>query len=262
MVGILFTVIVLKYRLGLIPLIISIYMIVSHLIPIYPWKGTFGYKGMELPLFQKESYILIYCNLFHERKLSRLLEKLLDMTDGCIIDAGAYIGDSFLLLARKHRDRTFYMFEPSAYNACFIEQVKTKNVIVMQKLLSDDKKKYKSQNNKDLANASYQESIQGIESTTVDSLVQEKVGIMHYDVEGMELEVIQGSLGLIKRDRPVVIIESIGKHEKKTRKLIQLMEGLGYTACMVEESCNALDFFDTTKCRNYVLYPEKMKPIL
>lgn len=256
LIGVLFTIIVLKYKLGVVPLFISLYMIVSHLATIYPWKGTFEYKGIELPLFQKESYIFIYCDLFHEKKLSKLMEEFVEQTEGCIIDAGAYIGDSFLLMARKNLDRTFYMIEPSVVNTKFIEQIKTKNVKVIRKLLSDGKKTYKNKN-KDKANAFYEESREGEESIRVDSIIHEKVAIMHYDVEGMELEVVKGSMKLIKRDNPIVIVESLGKHEKKTKEIIKLLTDLGYKAYMVDESCAAFDFFDKTKCRNYILFPRK-----
>jgi len=258
LIGVLFALIVVKYKLGAVPLAISLYMIISHLVTIYPLKGTFEYKGVELPLSNMRSFIFIYCDLFHEKKLSELLEELVDTTDGCIIDAGAYIGDSFLLMARKHRDRTFYMIEPSKPNADFIEQVKTDNVKVVQKLLSDGKRRYNA-TNKDSANASYEEDENGVESVTVDSLIREKVAIMHYDVEGMELEVVKGSMKLIKRDNPIVVVESLGKHEKKTKEIISLLKDLGYKACMVDENCAALDFFDTTKCRNYILFPKKKK---
>jgi len=257
-IGILFMIIILKYKLGVIPFCIAIYMVFSHIVTIYPIRRTFVYKEMELPLFKKESYIFILCNLFHERKLAKLLEKLLDMTDGCIIDAGAYIGDSFLLLAKQHQDRTFYMIEPSKKNVDFIKQVKTRNVRVAQALLSDGNHHYSSVNEHE-PNASYKQNEEnGIRSIKVDDLIHEKVGIMHYDVEGMELEVIKGSLKLIKRDNPIVIVESLGRHQDKTNEIIYLMKEMKYKTLLIDESCNTFDIFDLAKCRNYVFVPEKI----
>ena len=254
-IGIIFTGIVLKYKLGVIPLFISLYMIVSHILTIYPLNGTFEYKNIELPIFNKNSYIFVYCDLFHEKKLSEQLDEFIRNTDGCIIDAGAYIGDSFLLPARKYPDKTFYMIEPSETNANFIDRVKTDNVIVLRKLLSDKRKIYKGFN-ENQPNASYKEDTTGeLESIPVDQLICEKVGIMHYDVEGMELEVILGSINLIKRDRPIVIIESLGKDLNKTNQIKTIMENLNYKYYIIDESCNAMDFFDVTKCRNNVFIP-------
>jgi FkbM family methyltransferase len=179
------------------------------------------------------------------------------------VDAGAYLGDTTLLLARRHMDRTFYLVEPSTRNADFIERVKTDNVRVVRKLLSNRARTYTTNRHADRPDASYQESTTGQESTTADGLIQEKVGVMHYDVEGMELEVVQGSWGLICRDKPVLIVESLAKDTQKTETLLALLHGIGYTAYTLEENCNALDPLDRSRCRNIILLPpHKIDPFL
>lgn len=255
-IGLIFTVIVVKHRLGVVPLIISLCMMLCHLDTVSPVEMTLVYKGVKLPIFRKQTYILIYCDLFHERKLSAQMEQLLHSTEGCVIDAGAYVGDTFLLLARKHKHRTFYMIEPSQENADFIERVKSSNVRVIRRLVSDKKKQYQG-HRENMANASYTESTQGIESCRVDDLIHEKVGIMHYDVEGMELEVVRGSMGLIRKHRPIVIVESLGRHKEKTAEIISLLKPLGYTSYTIDESCNEFDLLDKGKCRNHVFLPER-----
>lgn len=256
-IGILFTGVVIYHRLGIIPLFISLYMIVSHLVTIYPLNGTFIYKELELPLFDSRSFIFIYCDLFHETKLSSLLDQYIQHTDGCIIDAGAYIGDSFLLLAKKYPHRSFYMIEPSTVNADFIDRIKPDNVIVWRHVLSDSKKRYQSIH-ANQPNASYIETDEedAIHSVSVDELLTEKVGVMHYDVEGMELEVVKGAMRLIQRDKPIVIVESLGKDRSQTLEIQHLLEPLGYTPYIVHENCNALDILDQTKCRNVVFLPK------
>ena len=256
LIGFIFTGVIIKYKLGIVPLLISVYMIISHIVTIYPLHGTFEYKDLKLPILNKNSYIFIFCDLFHENKLSKILEEIIKHTNGCVIDAGAYVGDSFLILSNKYPDRTFYMIEPSDANAKFIEKVKPNNVKVIRALLSDRQKVYTSLN-ENQPNASYEENTSGeINSITADDLIHEKVSILHYDVEGMELEVIKGSMGIIERDNPVIVVESLGKDIYKTQQIKHILGNMGYKFHIVNESCNALDIFDLTKCRNYIFIPQ------
>tara|TARA_R110000803_G_scaffold185157_3_gene247509 strand:- start:184 stop:1185 length:1002 start_codon:yes stop_codon:yes gene_type:complete len=256
LIGIIFTGIIIKYKLGLIPLIISIYMIISHLFTINIIRGTFIYNDLELPIFDLKSYILMYCDRFHENKLSKFLDKAIANTNGCIIDAGAYIGDSFMTLARKYKDRKFYMIEPSNKNADFIEKIKSDNVKVIRKILGDKKRKYIS-DNVNAPNSTYIESSTGEESVRVDDIINEPVAIMHYDVEGMELEVVLGSMRLIETYKPIIITESLGIYENKNRQIINKLTKLNYATFVVNENCAAFDIFDKTKCRNYVFIPRE-----
>lgn len=223
MMGIIFTSIVLKNKLGVVPLLISLYMVISHLVTINLINGTFIYKDVELPIFKKQSYILIFSDLFHETKLSKFIEDNINTKKGCVIDAGAYVGDSFMILAHKHPERNFYMIEPSSENANFIDSIKSDNVKVLRNVISNQNTKYSSDNDS-APNSTYTENENGTESVRVDDIIKEPVAIMHYDVEGMELEAVLGSINLIKTFRPIVITETLGVHAEKNKKIFNIFE--------------------------------------
>lgn len=51
------------------------------------------------------------------------------------------------------------------------------------------------------------ECIETVPLTTIDRFAFEKVGLMKIDVEGMEMQALEGALNTIKRCRPVIYIE-------------------------------------------------------
>jgi FkbM family methyltransferase len=78
-----------------------------------------------------------------------------------------------------------------------------------------------------------------VKVTTLDAYVAEKlqapVRVIKIDVEGHELAVVQGALELIRRDKPLLVIECEGRHlssGKTVRDFISLVESLGYTATL------------------------------
>ena len=75
--------------------------------------------------------------------------------------------------------------------------------------------------------------------TTLDRYAAEKlkepVRVIKIDVEGHELAVIQGALDLIRRDKPLLVIECEGRHlpaGKTVQDFITLVASLGYTATL------------------------------
>lgn len=247
-------------------LFISFYIIISHIIPIYPIIGKFRYKGLNLDILNLKSYILILSDLFHEAKLRKEIRNIVNnMDNDVIIDAGAYIGDSFLFLAKEYKNKKFYLIEPSEVNYKFIQKVKKDNdldnVIIYNLLLSNDEDIYKAYDINE-PNAKYEKNDQGIKSVLVDNLISEnkisgKIGLMHYDVEGMELEVLLGSIKTIKNDKPIIIVEMLGVNNDKNKKVEELLKENGYEKKIIDENCAAGDIMDIKKCRNYIFEPIK-----
>lgn len=247
-----------------ISLFIIFYMILSHIISIYPLKNILIYKNLKLPIFNINTYILIFSNLLHERKLNKKINKLLiNKNINCIIDCGAYIGDFTLFLAKNNPNKIFYSIEPSSNNYKFIELIKKlnnlNNLVIYNNLISNEINTYSSLNpNK--PSAEYKVSLNGkIKSITLDSLYKEKKinspNIIHIDVEGMELEVLEGSINIIKLFRPIIIVEFLKKHNAKNNIIHNMLKKLNYSPEVINESCNVIDIIDITKCRNLIYYP-------
>ena len=86
------------------------------------------------------------------------------------------------------------------------------------------------------ATACHRETVQ---VTTLDAYAADHlhfpVRVIKIDVEGHELSVLQGALGLIRRDKPLLVIECESRHlpaGKTVPDFIALVESLGYRATL------------------------------
>jgi hypothetical protein len=62
-----------------------------------------------------------------------------------------------------------------------------------------------------------------IDILPLDDIIKEKIDFIKIDVEGMELEVIKGSLKRISSEKPVIFIES-----DKIEKVMELLKPYNY----------------------------------
>lgn len=140
-----------------------------------------------------------------------------------IIDVGAYIGDSSLILT-KYTEKNVYAFEP--FDDAFrelqlnIELNNKDNIIPIKLGLSDmegTKKLFFGENdlsvstndpNKSLSKGACTNIVE-IETTTIDLFAREHnldVGIIKIDAEGAEQAVLRGAVETIKNHRPILLI--------------------------------------------------------
>ena len=83
---------------------------------------------------------------------------------------------------------------------------------------------------------------------TVDTLVGDnRLAFAHIDVEGSEIEALQGAVRTIARDKPVITLETFPKsNQTKHKLLLEHMEGLEYECTLLDEVCGWGD------CRNLI----------
>ena len=68
-----------------------------------------------------------------------------------------------------------------------------------------------------------------VEKARLDDLDLANVGFMKIDVEGHELEVLQGATNLLERDRPNILIEAAGEGRgNDPGSVCMMLRGLGY----------------------------------
>jgi len=133
-----------------------------------------------------------------------------------IIDAGAYIGDSSVVLAEYTKDKV-YAFEPMDEN--YDKLLKTINLnymkdkIIPVKLCLGEKKGtkilYTSINSPETSNSKHGDKKYSIHSTTIDDFVKEnniRVGVIKSDIEGDEMNLLKGSKQTILEQKPVLLI--------------------------------------------------------
>jgi FkbM family methyltransferase len=69
------------------------------------------------------------------------------------------------------------------------------------------------------------------QAARLDDIVDEDIGFIKIDVEGLERQVIEGSLGLLQRSQPVLLVEIEQRHQPRpVGELFGLLAGLGYAA--------------------------------
>jgi FkbM family methyltransferase len=157
-----------------------------------------------------------YPVFFHKLGLKELPQHVLARIKGKdIIDGGAYIGDSALIL-EELSPRTIYAFEALKENFDMLNKTiqlnGLRNVVPLKKGLG---KKEGNMKIIPFGSASFLAEIFGedagesVEMISVDDFVNETgahVGLIKLDVEGSELDVLTGAKETIKEYKPVLVV--------------------------------------------------------
>lgn len=151
-----------------------------------------------------------------------LLENIVHPGD-ITVDVGANLGLYTRTLARL--SSTVHAFEPSKGVADILRRTSARNVIVYETALSDREGHAELRIPRDGAHLTH--SLASLEPgvvadqdtlatevvrTRLDSVIHDDVAFVKVDVEGHELNVLQGSVGLIERCRPVFLVEAENRH--------------------------------------------------
>lgn len=88
-----------------------------------------------------------------------------------------------------------------------------------------------------------------VQTRTLDSCALSDVGFVKVDVEGFELQVLDGARGTIARDKPVLLIELEERHTgKPIEDLIAAVTAMGYAAHFVQDGVLlSIDKFDADR---------------
>ncbi len=165
------------------------------------------------------NYAFMYANAYGMRDVPK---KLFSAIDGkCIVDGGAYIGDTLLLFHTIFPQSRVFAFEPqkSAFN-------KLKKTIQLCSLiektvplcrgLSNTEEELTLYTGKDIdsgatcnATAIYDKiPTETIKTTTIDAVFQTMntpVGLIKLDIEGLEMKALEGAKQTIQRHKPVIV---------------------------------------------------------
>ena len=139
--------------------------------------------------------------------------------DKNVIDVGAATGmySSFFALHSKE----VYAFEavPPVYKQLELVGQRIKNINCYNLAVSDfDGKSEFYVDDKRLSNSSFQNLVNGqkieVETIKLDNFKLDNIGFIKIDVEGVELDVLNGASNLIKEYRPTCMIEIYEKFNK------------------------------------------------
>lgn len=161
-----------------------------------------------------------------------------------IIDAGAFIGDSALILS-EYTCKNVYSFEPTSVNYAHllktIEMNNKQNIIPVKSGLADKNgfmELFVDESNSGLLNIYDIKSIENCQMTTLDSFVQKnnlEIGLIKTDLEGAEQLFLKGAEHTIKTQKPTVLISiyHTGSDFLGIKALIESWN-LGYTFKIVK----------------------------
>lgn len=150
------------------------------------------------------------------------LRKIVGRGDGTV-DVGANFGLYTRRLARL--SSRVYAFEPSKPVADILRRTSARNVTIHETALSDRdgeaelrtplgdvRPAYGLSSLEPDAVAGRNVTVSTVRLARLDSIVQDNVSFVKVDVEGHELNVLQGARGLIEHCRPVFLVEAEERH--------------------------------------------------
>lgn len=218
----------------------------------YPIIDLIDFNGIEfLIYFENKGIIeeLILKEGFYEGEILKIADGFIQEKT-VIIDVGANIGFESLYFARKYPGCLVYSYEPASLAYRCLHKSREINSLSNLKLFklgvgdscgqmeihaptasTYNKGLASIPNNCDLDDTFVKEKI---EIVTLDDHVQEplRVSFIKIDVQGFESKVLKGALGLIEKNRPVIIFEHSDQyyeHPLEERKKIQaLFSSLDY----------------------------------
>jgi len=165
--------------------------------------------------------------------LSRTCDELGRKRD-VLIHAGGNMGIYTKIFA-AHFEKVF-VFEPEddnftclALNCCHLSNVFMYKAALgaFNKTTGIDKKNPESCGNHQVTGRSGR-----VPMLTIDNLCQDKVALIHLDIEGYELFALQGAVETIKRCRPLIAYESVGGYKDYNYEedaIPKFLYNLGYT---------------------------------
>jgi len=191
---------------------------------------------------------LVFPRLMHRRALSHdewreieedLLPAVVD-PERAAVDVGAHAGSYTMQLARIV-PRVF-AFEPDPEMAGLLRRAAPRNVVVSSDALSDTAghKTFRvpvaaghvSVTLGSLAPVDAESTIERqVRTSTLDQLAGEDIGFVKIDVEGHEAEVLAGGRELLRRWRPVLLLEANGAED--LARLATFFADHDYAGCFV-----------------------------
>jgi len=229
--------------------------------------------------------------------MDNLLRDLFFLTDGLFIDAGMNIGQTLLKVAALDGNRKYVGFEPNpvCFNYCFqlIKANELQNYSIYPVGLFNETKILTLFLDKEFASgASVSENFRNNKERypikvnvpvfkgddVLQQRMEEKVGIVKMDVEGVEFEAIEGLHDRLKADTPFIIIEILpvyslesenGKFRKKRElQLLAILFELGYKMYRINEKEEKLVYLDEIEVHqsmaltNYLFVHNDKLPLL
>ena len=204
---------------------------------------------------------------FHRPNAEALLRRLIHglyadgyiSADKSIIDIGSWISDNSVIWGKWLNKEAFvFAIDPSPENQSYGQKVASLNNVSNVKFIDavcTDNDGDKVDFDGDLGHTSFQKNLENgkIVSTTLDTIIAKaggpSVGLLHVDVEGLELSVLKGASKIIKNDKPIIAFEQHISQENVS-EVSDFLKDFGYRIFMVNEVLPGCSL----DCRNFLAF--------
>ena len=182
-----------------------------------------------------------------------------------VIDLGGWIGDNSIPWAMNLPESIIYCIDPSGKNIRFCKDMcalnKITNVKPIQAAVSDKIETLTTNGNIDHCSFFYNNPNNDGKhkeyAVTLDSLHDDgdikDIGMMHLDVEGMEMRVLKGGESIIKKYLPIITFEQHLEIDD-TEIIKKFLENEKYIIYMINEILPGC----RSDCRNFLAFPENI----
>ena len=172
-----------------------------------------------------------------ERELSYLDKVIPD--DAVTVDVGANCGLYTRRLARLSRQ--VHAFEPSQQMARLLRRTSARNVSVHEVALSDhdgeDGLVYGLASLEARADPSARIVSAHVPIARLDAVIDQDVAFVKIDVEGHELNVLNGAVELLERCQPVFLVEAEDRHRAEaTRSVFEFFRSKSYRGFFLKDN--------------------------
>ena len=199
--------------------------------------------------------------------------------NGSIIDAGALMGFESCYYAGMSPLRTVHAVEPLSSNVAFMKRQYSRSHPNLTPLLgglgsstrtlelgrdarrvagvqlSHTRSLYKALDRSPVDDGDKQRgrtvTVRRVDDLFTQRWAGERLGFMHLDVQGGELDVLRGSMATLTRDQPLFSVElDVQQNHSYSKELLGIIHDAGYRAVLIEEVCGV-----NMDCRNILALP-------
>jgi FkbM family methyltransferase len=220
---------------------------------------TINGKTFKIPVINGTGHKMVYS---YEDWYVPFLEKILPIINGTFVDVGVNIGQTLLKVAAIDPSKKYIGFEPNPFAYYYANKLAKANDLdctIYPVGLGDVTTILTLHMDTDMASgASVLEDFRKNKGRYKNKLLvpifkgddllieqKEAIGCIKADVEGAELEAMQGLTATISKHRPIIVLEilpvyslehSNGVYRKERQdKLLGLMKSLGYDLYLIDE---------------------------
>lgn len=178
----------------------------------------------------KISFDYSFMQGFENRHEAQYFDKEIvpELKNLCFVDGGGYVGDTAKELIKNYPDyKKIYLIEPIAENLRIAKRdlAAYENIAFIESGLSNKKAELFFHEEKSFS-ALYGSGSQNVKVDTLDNILQERVDYIKLDIEGAELEALEGAKATIQKYKPIlaVCVYHKAEHWYRVPQLVLEME--------------------------------------